>query len=124
MGRIAWRTDGRWGFKVLEWRPRTGKRSVSRPPTRSTDDIKIVAASRWKQAAQDRDFGTQYKRSMSSSGLQSVEVMSDDEVLLGLRFNYGFNYASTGMKNIVSKLACLSVLKGVSTGLWEETNAL
>ncbi|CAH2268866.1 jg21138 [Pararge aegeria aegeria] len=25
---IARRTDGRWGLKVLEWRPRTGKRSV------------------------------------------------------------------------------------------------
>ncbi|CAH2232418.1 jg19353 [Pararge aegeria aegeria] len=23
-GRIALRTDGRWGLKVLEWRPRTG----------------------------------------------------------------------------------------------------
>ncbi|CAH2234461.1 jg17763 [Pararge aegeria aegeria] len=28
----ARRTDGRWGLKVLEWRPRTGKRSVGRPP--------------------------------------------------------------------------------------------
>ncbi|CAH2267515.1 jg22603 [Pararge aegeria aegeria] len=32
---IARRTDGRWGLKVLEWRPRTGKRSVGRPPTRT-----------------------------------------------------------------------------------------
>jgi hypothetical protein len=31
------RTDGRWGGKVVEWRPRTGRRSVSRPPTRWTD---------------------------------------------------------------------------------------
>ncbi|CAH2216587.1 jg21020 [Pararge aegeria aegeria] len=36
--------------------PRTGKRSVGRPPTRWTDDIKRVAGSRWKQAAQDRGF--------------------------------------------------------------------
>ncbi|CAH2268924.1 jg2794 [Pararge aegeria aegeria] len=27
-GHIARRTDGRWGLKVLEWRPRTGKRSI------------------------------------------------------------------------------------------------
>ncbi|CAH2238359.1 jg18005 [Pararge aegeria aegeria] len=27
---IVRRTDGRWGLKVLEWRPRTGKRSVGR----------------------------------------------------------------------------------------------
>ncbi|CAH2265183.1 jg16839 [Pararge aegeria aegeria] len=36
----ARRTDGRWGSKVLEWRPRTGKRSVGRPPTWWTDDVK------------------------------------------------------------------------------------
>ncbi|CAH2235021.1 jg1290 [Pararge aegeria aegeria] len=39
-GHIARRTDGRWGLKVLEWRPRTGKRSVGRPPARWTDDIR------------------------------------------------------------------------------------
>ncbi|CAH2237376.1 jg10504 [Pararge aegeria aegeria] len=53
-GHIARRTDGRWGLKVLEWRPRTGKRSVGRPPTSGRDDIRRVAGSRWKQAAQDR----------------------------------------------------------------------
>ncbi|CAH2265636.1 jg15720 [Pararge aegeria aegeria] len=41
--------------KVLEWRPH-GKRSVGRPPTRWTEDIKLVAGSRWKQAAQDHGF--------------------------------------------------------------------
>ncbi|CAH2255372.1 jg15419 [Pararge aegeria aegeria] len=53
-GHIAWRTDGRWGLKVLEWRPRIGKRSVGRPSTRATGDIRRVAGSRWSQAAQDR----------------------------------------------------------------------
>ncbi|CAH2251398.1 jg6007 [Pararge aegeria aegeria] len=43
-GHIVRRKDGRWGPKVLEWQPRTGKRSVGRPPTRWTDDIKRVAA--------------------------------------------------------------------------------
>ncbi|CAH2216238.1 jg516 [Pararge aegeria aegeria] len=52
-GHIARRTDGRWGLKVLEWRPRTGKRSVGRPPTRWTDYIRRVARSRFKQAGQD-----------------------------------------------------------------------
>ncbi|CAH2238870.1 jg13680 [Pararge aegeria aegeria] len=56
LGHIARRTDGRSGSKVLEWRPRTGKSSVGRPPTRLADDIKRVARSRWKQAAQDRGF--------------------------------------------------------------------
>ncbi|CAH2239460.1 jg21469 [Pararge aegeria aegeria] len=53
-GHIARRTDGRWGVKVLEWRPCTGKRSVGQSPTRWTDDIRRVAGSRWRQAAQDR----------------------------------------------------------------------
>ncbi|CAH2220725.1 jg20560 [Pararge aegeria aegeria] len=35
---IVRRKDRRWGPKVLEWQPRTG-----RPPTRWTDDIKRVA---------------------------------------------------------------------------------
>ncbi|CAH2234079.1 jg7720 [Pararge aegeria aegeria] len=48
------RIDGHWSPKVLKWHPRTGKRSVGRPPTRWTDDIKQFARSRWKQAAQNR----------------------------------------------------------------------
>ncbi|CAH2268943.1 jg6970 [Pararge aegeria aegeria] len=42
-GHIVGRKDGRWGSKVLEWQPRTGKRSVGQPLTRWTDDIKRVA---------------------------------------------------------------------------------
>ncbi|CAH2217273.1 jg21882 [Pararge aegeria aegeria] len=53
-GHIARRTGGRWGLKMLEWRTRIGKRSVGRPATRWTDDIRRVAGSRWRQAAQDR----------------------------------------------------------------------
>ncbi|CAH2242070.1 jg6602 [Pararge aegeria aegeria] len=52
-GHIVRRRDGRWGSKVLEWQPRTGKRSVGRPPTRWTDDIRRDAGSRWIQAAQN-----------------------------------------------------------------------
>ncbi|CAH2232920.1 jg12423 [Pararge aegeria aegeria] len=61
-GHIARRTDGRWGLKVLEWRPRTGKR-------RWTDDIRRVAGSR----SGKRKLPT--NRPMSSSGRQLVEVM-------------------------------------------------
>ncbi|CAH2261953.1 jg7002 [Pararge aegeria aegeria] len=57
-GHIVRRRDGRWGLKVLEWQPRTGKRSVGgrlvSPTTRWTDDIRRVAGSRWIQAAQNR----------------------------------------------------------------------
>ncbi|CAH2244606.1 jg11720 [Pararge aegeria aegeria] len=46
-GHIARRTDGRWGSKVLKWRPQTlPVRSVGRPETGWTDDIKRVAGSR------------------------------------------------------------------------------
>ncbi|CAH2226444.1 jg17684 [Pararge aegeria aegeria] len=61
-GHIARRTDGRWGLKMLEWRPRTSKRSVGRPPTRWIDDIRRVAGSRWRQAAQDCGFWNSVKK--------------------------------------------------------------
>ncbi|CAH2241335.1 jg15535 [Pararge aegeria aegeria] len=40
-GHIARKTDGRWGSKVLELRPRTDKRRWS-APTRWADDIERV----------------------------------------------------------------------------------
>ena len=52
-GHIARRTDGRWGGKVLEWRPRTGRRSVGRPPTRWSDDLVRCAGSGWMKKARD-----------------------------------------------------------------------
>ncbi|CAH2209511.1 jg2196 [Pararge aegeria aegeria] len=55
---IARRTDGRLDSEVLDWRPRTRKRSVSRSKTSWTDVI--------KRPAKDR---------MPSIGLQSVEMM-------------------------------------------------
>ena len=53
-GHIVRRSDGRWGKKLLEWRPRTSKRSVGRPPARWTDDLVKIAGSRWMQVAMDR----------------------------------------------------------------------
>lgn len=38
-GNIAYRTDGRWGLKILEWLPRTGSRSERKPPTRLIEDL-------------------------------------------------------------------------------------
>ena len=55
-GYLARRADGRWGVKVLEWRPRTGRRSVGRPPTRWTDYLIKVAGNRWMRTAQDRSL--------------------------------------------------------------------
>ena len=45
---------GRPGKKILEWRPRMGKRNVGQPPARWTDDLVKIAGSRWKQEASDR----------------------------------------------------------------------
>ncbi len=71
-GHIARRTDGRWGRKVLEWRPRTGKRSVGRPPARWTDDLIKVAGSRWMQVASNRpiwkSMGEAYVQQWTSCG--------------------------------------------------------
>ena len=53
-GHVCRRTDDRWSRKVLEWRPRVGKRRVGRPPARWTDDLKKVAGSGWMKKAGDR----------------------------------------------------------------------
>ena len=67
-GHIARRTDNRWGRKVLEWRPRTGRRSVGRPPTRWTDDIVRVAGNRWMQVANCRSAWRSKGGPMFSTG--------------------------------------------------------
>ncbi|CAH2268473.1 jg16903 [Pararge aegeria aegeria] len=53
-GHVCRRTDGRWSRKVLEWRPRVGKRSVGRPPTRWSDDLRKVAGIDWMRKAENR----------------------------------------------------------------------
>ncbi|KPJ21349.1 hypothetical protein RR48_00319 [Papilio machaon] len=42
------------GHKVLEWRPRTGRRSEGRPPARWTDDLVKVAGVSWMRVVKDR----------------------------------------------------------------------
>ncbi|KPJ21040.1 hypothetical protein RR48_00071 [Papilio machaon] len=62
----------KWGRKVLEWRPRTGRRSVGRPPARWTDDLVKVAGVHWMLAAQDRSLwqsmGEAYVQQWTISG--------------------------------------------------------
>ncbi|CAH2234324.1 jg7463 [Pararge aegeria aegeria] len=57
---IVRRKDGRWGLKVLEWQPRTGKRSVGRPTTRSTtlNASQVAAGSKRHRTV---EFETPYK---------------------------------------------------------------
>lgn len=42
-GHICRKADNHWGRRVLEWRPRTGKRSVGRPAARWSDDLRKAA---------------------------------------------------------------------------------
>jgi hypothetical protein len=53
-GHISRRTDNRWGKRVLEWRPRLGKRSVGRPQARWSDDLRGTAGGSWMRVAEDR----------------------------------------------------------------------
>jgi hypothetical protein len=74
VGRHIARTDGRWGREVLEWRPRTGRRSVGRHPTRwAVDRVKVAAG--WGQRRTDRRRGELWGRPMSSSGCLSAAMM-------------------------------------------------
>ncbi|CAH2266893.1 jg19897 [Pararge aegeria aegeria] len=53
----------------LTWQPRTGKRSVGRPPTRWS---RGAVGYKWPRIV---EFGMPYKIPMSSSGRQSVDLM-------------------------------------------------
>jgi hypothetical protein len=53
-GHISRRTDNRWGERVVEWRPRLGKRSVGRPQARWNDEWRITAGRSWMRVPEDR----------------------------------------------------------------------
>jgi hypothetical protein len=57
-GYISRRTDNRWDKRVLEWRPRLGKRSVGvprpRPHARWSDDLRRTASGRSMRVAEDQ----------------------------------------------------------------------
>jgi hypothetical protein len=53
-GHISRRTDNRSGKRVLEPRPRLGKRSVGRPQARWSDDLRRTADRSWMRVAEDR----------------------------------------------------------------------
>ncbi|CAG9132369.1 unnamed protein product [Plutella xylostella] len=71
-GHVARRADDRWSTKVLECRPRVGKRRVGRPPTRWSDDLRKVAGSRWMQMAGGRlgwrSLGEAYVQQWTTEG--------------------------------------------------------
>jgi hypothetical protein len=48
------RTDNRWGKRVLDWRPRLGKRSVGRHQAKWSDVLRRTARRCWMRVAEDR----------------------------------------------------------------------
>jgi hypothetical protein len=63
-GHISRRTYNHWGKRVMEWRPRLGKRSVGHPKARWSDDFRRTAGRSWMRVAEDRarwrDIGEAY----------------------------------------------------------------
>jgi hypothetical protein len=53
-GHFSHRTDNRWSKRVLEWRPRLGKRGIGRPQDRWSDDLSRKASRSWMRVAEDR----------------------------------------------------------------------
>ncbi|CAH2218120.1 jg22421 [Pararge aegeria aegeria] len=46
--------DGRWSRVILDWQPRTGLRSIVRPPARWWDDIVKAVGKNWMQLTSNR----------------------------------------------------------------------
>ncbi|CAH2269950.1 jg24544 [Pararge aegeria aegeria] len=75
-GHIVRRKDGRWGPKVLEWQPQTGASAALVDPQRGGQTTlsasQVAAGSKRHRTV---EFGTHYKRPISSSGRLSVDMM-------------------------------------------------
>ncbi|KAM3967360.1 arylsulfatase B-like [Aphomia sociella] len=87
LGESGWllartKTDGRWGRRVLEYRPRIGKGSVERPLARCTDNLTRIAGTCWMQATSNRSLG----RPIFSSGpkinlVVLISLVSSEETI-------------------------------------------
>jgi hypothetical protein len=73
---VSHRTDNCWGKRVLEWRPRLGKRSVRRPQTSWSDDLCRMAGRSWMRVAEDRakwrELGEAYVQQWTCSELMMM----------------------------------------------------
>jgi hypothetical protein len=69
-GHISRRTDNRWQ-RVLEWRPRLGKRSVGRPHSRGSDSWRELDASSRRSREMARSWRGLYS-AMDCSGLMMM----------------------------------------------------
>ncbi|CAH2242587.1 jg14123 [Pararge aegeria aegeria] len=54
VGHIRRRENGRWSRVILDWQPRTGHRSIGRPPARWRDDIVKAVGKNWMQLTSNR----------------------------------------------------------------------
>ena len=53
-GHVARGDEKKWTNKLMQWKPRTSRRSAGRPQKRWVDDIKGVTGPLWQRKAQDR----------------------------------------------------------------------
>ena len=53
-GHVARGDEKKWTNKLMQWKPRTSRRSAGRPQKRWVDDIKEVTGPLWQRKAQDR----------------------------------------------------------------------
>ena len=71
-GHVCRRTDERWSRRVLEWRPRLGKRCVGRPAARWSDDMRKLAGVGWMRVAEHREqwraLGEAYVQQWTNTG--------------------------------------------------------
>jgi hypothetical protein len=49
---ISCRSDHRWGKRVLEWRPRFGKRTIGRPKARWSDICAGQGRAKWREVGE------------------------------------------------------------------------
>jgi hypothetical protein len=65
-----------WGKRVLEWRPRLGKRIVGHPQARWSDDLRRTAGGSWMRVAEDRarwrEIGEAYVQQWTISYIQKL----------------------------------------------------
>jgi hypothetical protein len=67
--------------RVLEWKPRLGKRSVGHPQARWSDDLRRTVGRSWMRVAEERARWREIGEAMSSSGLWWANDDDDDATM-------------------------------------------
>ena len=76
-GHIARRTDWRWTYWMLNWRPVGGSRAPGRPVARWEDALVSFATKRgfdWQEVAQNRGSWEEYEAEFIRGSIEEVHV--------------------------------------------------